>query len=309
MSSPERSRSDYAWIFAKGMGMGAADVVPGVSGGTVAFITGIYDELLGSIKSVDLKALSLLKSFDIKGLWLHINGGFLLCLMAGILSSVLSLAQIVSYLLEHQPILLNAFFIGLILASTGLVMRQVGQWNVLRWVLFVVGVVAVASLGGLRPVNVELQLHFVFLAGSIAICAMILPGISGSFILLLLGMYAPVIGAIKDLDLTTIAVFGAGCAIGLMVFVRLLLWLLKNFHDSLLALLCGVLLGSLWIIWPWKQGGTKVEGKEVLLSPENFLPSVTESQDLALLGAFAAICGFLLVYLIEKSANRLSNRK
>lgn len=260
-------------IFLRGVAMGAADVVPGVSGGTIAFITGIYDQLIDSLKNCDLTALRLLFSSGFGAMWHHINGNFLLSLMLGICISVLSLARGISWALETHPVPLAAFFFGLILASAYLVYRQTPECR-FQWLFFLLGLALALAIAVLRPGEMPVNGLTVFAAGSLAICAMILPGISGSFILLLLGMYEPVIGAIKSLDMATLLLFVAGCATGLMLFVRLLSYLIHHFRGPLLAGLTGVLLGSLAIIWPWKlsaSGG--VASSDHSLDWHNVLPA------------------------------------
>jgi putative membrane protein len=242
-----------AGVFLRGLLMGAADIVPGVSGGTMAFITGIYDTLLDSIRAFDLDFLGKVFRLDIAGAWQHVNGAFLLALVAGIATSIFSLAQMVSWLLEHHPVPLWAFFFGLILASAIVLLREVQQWSA-AVVLSLLAGAAIALFIALSPVvSLDIGLAGVFLAGFVAICAMILPGISGSFILVLLGMYSTVLMAIKSLDLIFILVFALGAGSGLLCFSRLLHWLLHQFRQPTMALLTGFLFGSLAVVWPWKR--------------------------------------------------------
>ncbi len=259
-------------IFLRGLLMGAADIVPGVSGGTVAFITGIYDQLLDSLRAVDLEFLARLYRLDIAGAWQHINGKFLLALLLGIATSIFSLAQLVSWILEHHPVPLWAFFFGLILASALVLLREVDNWSVTN-VLCLLCAAAAAVFIALSPVvSLELGLAGVFFAGFLAVCAMILPGISGSFILVLLGMYSTTLVALKSLDLVFILVFvfGAGC--GLLCFSRVLHWLLLKFHQGTMAVLTGFLFGSLTVVWPWKQVLQWVEGSHGQLKPAQQWP-------------------------------------
>ncbi len=261
-----------AGIFLRGLLMGAADIVPGVSGGTVAFITGIYDTLIDSIRAVDLEFASRLLRRDIAGAWQHINGGFLLALLLGIATSIFSLAQLVSWLLENHPVPLWAFFFGLILASALVLLRQVRRWSVATLLGLVAGV-AVALTIALSPgFNLQGGYAGVFLAAFLAICAMILPGISGSFILVLLGMYGPVLAAIKDLEFDFILVFVLGAGSGLLCFSRLLHWMLHRFHQATMAVLTGFLFGSLAVVWPWKRVLTWVEGSHGQLKPAQQVP-------------------------------------
>ncbi|MFT6892348.1 MAG: putative membrane protein, partial [Halioglobus sp.] len=259
-------------IFLRGLMMGAADIVPGVSGGTVAFITGIYSRLLGSIRAFDLQCLKLVFQRDVKKAWQHVDGSFLTALLLGIATSILTLARLVSWLLEQYPMPLWASFFGLILASALVLLRQVKTWSVLRFLNLAVGV-AIAVFIALSPLAAfDPTVAMIFLSGFLAICAMILPGISGSFILVLLGMYGTVLSALKSFDLLFILVFAIGAAAGLMCFSRVLHWLLSRFHESTMALLTGFLFGSLAVVWPWKQVLVWVEGSHGQLKPGQQVP-------------------------------------
>jgi putative membrane protein len=293
-------------VFLRGLMMGAADIVPGVSGGTVAFITGIYDTLLGSIRAVDLEFLGKLLKGDINGAWQHINGGFLLALLLGIATSIFSLARVISWTLEHHPVPLWASFFGLILASALVLLRQVQNWSAPRALCLLVGVI-LALFIALSPVaTLDVGLAGVFLSGFLAICAMILPGISGSFILVLLGMYGTVLAAVKALDLMFLAVFAVGAASGLMCFSRLLHWLLSRYHQATMALLTGFLFGSLAVVWPWKRVLDWVEGSHGQLKPAQQVP-VSPTEYFALTGqdpqvwycVALMVVGFAAVWLID----------
>jgi putative membrane protein len=293
-------------VFLRGLMMGAADIVPGVSGGTVAFITGIYDTLLGSIRAVDLQFLGKLLKGDINGAWQHINGGFLLALLLGIATSIFSLARVISWTLEHHPVPLWASFFGLILASALVLLRQVQNWSAPRALCLLVGVI-LALFIALSPVaTLDVGLAGVFLSGFLAICAMILPGISGSFILVLLGMYGTVLAAVKALDLMFLAVFAVGAASGLMCFSRLLHWLLSRYHQATMALLTGFLFGSLAVVWPWKRVLDWVEGSHGQLKPAQQVP-VSPTEYFALTGqdpqvwycVALMVVGFAAVWLID----------
>ncbi len=293
-------------IFLRGVLMGAADIVPGVSGGTIAFITGIYDTLIDSIRAVDATFLRKALSLDFSGAWKHVNGGFLLLLLAGIATSIFSLARLISWILEHYPVPLWAFFFGLILASALLLLREVDRWTLAPATCLVTGAAVALGIAFSPAGNVDVGLAGVFLSGFIAICAMILPGISGSFILVLLGMYSTVLSAIKSLDLVFIAVFAVGAASGLMCFSRLLHWLLQRYHQSTMALLTGFLFGSLAIVWPWKQvlswvTGSDGEPKPVQQLP--VLPTAFESltgQDPRLVLCLALMAlGLLAVWVVD----------
>jgi len=240
-------------VFLKGLAMGAADSVPGVSGGTIAFITNIYDELLSSITAVNLRALAILRQQGIGAAWRHLNGPFLLPLLCGILIALVSSANVVVYLLDHHYTYLMCGFAGLILASLWLVGRQFRHWRARDLVLLLLGTVLAISVAMLPQISAPDSLLYIFICGAIAICAMILPGISGAFILLLLGAYAPVLEALVELKLLIVLVFALGCLTGLLSFARLLSWLLRTRRQSTLALLLGILGGSLYSLWPWRQ--------------------------------------------------------
>lgn len=270
-----------ALLFGKGIAMGAADVVPGVSGGTIAFITGIYDELLGSLKKCGPSALLVLSKEGPKALWQHINGTFLLTLFAGVLTSIFSLAQLITWLLKAYPIQIWSFFFGLVLVSAWHMGQQIyREWSMPSIITLLVGTV----LAWLISAGVPLAAHDIglltfFFAGALAICAMILPGISGSFILLLLGFYGPVIEAVKSFNLPVLAIFAAGCVIGLLSFSHLLSWLLEKARVPTMAFLIGLMLGSLSKLWPWKETiTTRVNsaGEIEPLLQTNILPATYE---------------------------------
>ncbi|MFI3319838.1 MAG: DUF368 domain-containing protein [Rikenellaceae bacterium] len=248
-----RTITEYLILTLKGMAMGAADVVPGVSGGTIAFITGIYTELINSIKSVNLATIKLLVTFQFGKLLKAVNAPFLAALFLGVGISVFSLARVITYLLEHHPILVWSFFLGLIIASSYSMSKEVKSWKLSSWISFIVGVAFAYYITVATPAQTPESLPFIFLCGAIAICAMILPGISGSFILLLMGKYHHIMDAIKSLDLTIIAVFGAGAAIGIVLFSNVLSFLLSRYKDITIALLTGIMVGSINKVWPWKE--------------------------------------------------------
>jgi putative membrane protein len=299
-------QSKWIGIYIRGLAMGAADVVPGVSGGTVAFITGIYEELLASIKSVNLTALKLLFKQGPRAAWQHINGNFLLVLALGILTSIFSLAKIISGLLEQQPLLVWSFFFGLILASSVHMARQLKVWNLQAVMAVLLGIIVAWMVAVLKPAELPPVPLLVFLSGAIAICAMILPGISGSFILLLLGMYAHILSAVKQLDLVLLGCFAAGCGVGLLSFANLLSWLFKRFHDLTLSLLTGFLIGSLYLVWPWKHTLSYYQnskGEQMALVRENVLPGgfleLAGADPQTLLCLVLALGGLLAVLLLE----------
>lgn len=277
--------------------MGAADVIPGVSGGTIAFLMGIYQELLDSIKSVNGEAFKLLFKGKIVEFWKHINGNFLASLFVGILVSVFSLARLMKYLLEFHPIPLWSFFFGLILASAIYILKGLDKWSVQNIISLVIGVGIAAFICVASPAQTPDALWFVFLSGAIAICAMILPGISGSFILLLLGKYAFVMTAVTELNIPVLAVFALGCGIGIISFSHFLSWLLKKFYMLTIALLSGFMLGSLLKVWPWKVPGA-AEGFDYPALPAQFEQVTGLDAQLGTSIAFAVL-GLAIVLVIE----------
>jgi putative membrane protein len=244
---------DRIVLYLKGMAMGAADVVPGVSGGTIAFISGIYEELLASIKALGPDTIVVLRKQGIAAAWRQVNGNFLLTLVAGIATSILLLVRPITWALKNEPVLLWSFFFGLIAASVWLCGKLVKRWSGTAFFGLLLGTGGAVAIGIMGAGTGSDSLLFYFLAGAVAICAMILPGISGSFILLLMGAYGPVMDALKTFNIPIIAVFIAGCLAGLMAFSRFLNWMFTRHHDLTVATLTGFLLGSLTIVWPWKE--------------------------------------------------------
>lgn len=290
-----RSFRDYLGLVLRGIAMGAADVVPGVSGGTIALITGIYEELIESIKSINLESLKLLFQFKIKEFLTAINAAFLVSVLCGIAVSVLTLARVVTYLLEHEPIVLWSLFFGLILASVVSVVKRVNSWNIGSLVSFIVGTGVAYYITIATPATTPDSSLFIFLCGAVAICAMILPGISGSFILLLMGKYLYIMEAIKSFDIAIIATFGAGAAIGIVLFSNLLSWLFNRYHDLTIALLAGFMLGSLGKVYPWKEIylDNGVEMTRNILSTEQLIPAL-----------ISMLIGAVFVILMEKISKK-----
>jgi len=296
----------------KGCAMGMADVVPGVSGGTIAFISGIYEELIGSIRSFDLTALKMLARFRFAEFWQHINGRFLLPVLTGIAAAVFTLARLMTYLLAHHPIAIWSFFFGLIVASALLVARQIGHWNAPTAAALIAGIAAAWWITVATPAETPETWWFILLSGAIAICAMILPGISGAFILLLLGKYQFIMQAVGELNIPVIAIFLAGAAAGIIAFSHLLAWLLGRWHDTTVATLMGFMIGSLNKVWPWKEvieTYTDSHGKLQPLVEANILPGRFEElydRPASLLAAIVlCIAGFLTIYGIERIAGRI----
>lgn len=306
-TSTEAERAHHpAAVFVRGMAMGAADIVPGVSGGTIAFITGIYFRLLEAINAVPGAIAGELIRGRLKAFWQACDGTFLACLLAGVVTSILTLASAISYALVEHPILIWSFFFGLIVASVWHVGRQVRRYSLSLCLPLVLGItlawwITTLSGGQLSPSALAF-----FGAGALAICAMILPGISGSFILVIIGMYAPVLAAVKSADIGTLLLFVAGCLLGLLSVARVITWAFHHFHDLVLALLTGFMIGALNKVWPWKQtlswrlnsAGEQVPLNESSISPFTFA-DVTGQDPQVLLAVTIAFGGFLLVLLVE----------
>ena len=292
----------HLWLYLKGIAMGSADVIPGVSGGTIAFITGIYTELLDSIKAVNLQALIVLFKQGPKAAWQAVNGTFLVTLLAGILTAILTLAKVIHYLLDQHAVLLWSFFFGLILAASLHMAKQIKQWQPATVAALLIGALIAGFISIASPSSIEASYLNIFIAGSIAICAMILPGISGSFILLLMGLYAPVLAAVKGLQLDIMAIFALGAVLGLMLFSRLLSWLLHHYQDLMFSLLTGFMLGALLKVWPWKETISyrlNSKGQDVPFEQLNRLPEWANSDQLMPALALAG-AGFVCVLLLEK---------
>lgn len=323
------------FIALKGMAMGMAEVVPGVSGGTIAFITGIYERLINAIKSFGPQAFSALRADGLKGLWETIDGNFLVALLGGMVVGIVVGVFGISHLLEHYPILLWAFFFGLIIASALYIGRQVSNWSIGEIIALIVGAVFAYYITVAVPAQGNEALWFVFISGAIAISALLLPGISGSFILLLMGMYTFIIPTVKDAlttfsgdSLLILVVFAAGCAVGLVTFSRVLSWTFEHYKNPTLALLTGFMIGSLNKIWPWRipqqwlvenEGGDyilqensyelyqtavqKGEGIKLLVennvSPSSFT-GITGDANYMLGALTTAVLGFALVFLLER---------
>ena len=315
----------YLLTFFKGIAMGAADVVPGVSGGTIAFITGIYDQLLDSINSVNKENILLLFKFKIKEFWTAVNGKFLFPLLSGIALSILTLAKLIEHLMTNEPILLWSFFFGLVVASVPLVLKKVTAFKPIYILHFIVGCSLAVFISLTSPTHGPDNLLYTFFCGSLAICAMILPGISGSFILVLLGAYHSILGSLNSLtsaikdgnisehsaDLLKVIVFIFGAIVGLLSFARLLKWLFSRFHNQTIIVLAGFVAGSLVKIWPWKQVLEYTENRhgelipliEKNISPNNFL-DVTQQEPQILYAVLLAILGFAIVWSLESFSKK-----
>ena len=312
----------------KGACMGAADVIPGVSGGTIAFITGIYDQLIGSINSINAEAVKLFFTGKFKEFWKHINGTFLLSLFCGILFSVVALAGLMQYLLEIHPIQTWAFFFGLIVASSLFILRGIEGWNLKAVIFLILGIGLGVTVCTLSPTTTPDALWFIFLSGAIAICAMILPGISGSFILLILGKYKFIMEAITGLttgqavgeNLVILGVFAVGAVCGIIAFSRVLNWLLSRYHKQTLLVLAGFIIGSLVKVWPWSNMEAIMlaqfpQASEVL---NNLSVEILRNEYYRMLGQvdyqigsaiLFAIIGFSIVTGIEVAAKLIKRNK
>ena len=308
--------SRYIVLALKGCAMGMADVVPGVSGGTIAFISGIYEELLDSIRSVDATALRLLLRFRLAEFWRHINGRFLLPVLLGIAVAIFSLARLMTYLLTNHPIAIWSFFFGLIVASALLVARQIGRGDWRTVLAFAVGAAAAWWITVATPAETPDDWWFVMLSGAIAICAMILPGISGAFILLLLGKYQYIMHAVGEFDIPVIAVFVIGAAAGIISFSHLLSWLLKHWHDVTVAVLMGFMVGSLNKVWPWKETVETYLDSHGVAQPlvqNNIAPGtfeqLTGQPSLLVQAILLGIVGFLVIYGIELVARMIVKKQ
>jgi len=295
----------------KGIAMGGADVVPGVSGGTIAFITGIYPRLIAAISAVDAELFKMLFTGKFISLWKKIDGAFLLPLFIGIAISILSLAKAIKFLLETYPVVVWAFFFGLILASALLIAKTIGKWRPGNFVMLILGAVIAYAITSFTPASTPEELWFILLSGMIAISAMVLPGISGSFILVLLGKYEYVLGALTDFNIPVIATFIVGCVIGIVSVAKGIGWLLKHYYFATLALLAGFMIGSLNKVWPWKHVLEYIIDRKGVAKPvieRNVWPTefqALSNQDPFLLEAMTfAVLGFGLVILLERLASR-----
>ncbi len=295
-----RKFKDYTVLVLKGMGMGASDVVPGVSGGTIAFITGIYEELINSIKSINYEAIKLLFALKIMDFWKKINGNFLLAVFSGILISIFTLASLLEYLLINYPVFIWSFFFGLVVASAIYILSDIRNPNLRIVLSFLAGFGLAFWITTVTPAQTSEAYWFILLSGSLAICAMILPGISGSFILLLLGKYQFILNAVTELKIAVLALFTAGAVVGLIAFSNVLAWLLKKFRYETIALLAGFMGGSLNKIWPWKETTETFidrHGVEQPLMQKNIWPELSLHSDLIPAFMIAGF-GFSLIFII-----------
>lgn len=320
----------YLMTAVKGICMGAADVIPGVSGGTIAFMTGIYEELVGSINAINMTAVRLLFKGKFRQFWTQINGNFLISLIGGILISILSLAKLMQYLLNFHPIQTWAFFFGLIVASSFFILKGVKGWKFMDFIQLVFGIVLGVVICTLSPTRTPDGLWFIFISGAIAICAMILPGISGSFILLILGKYEYMMGKIADIvsgkgeimDFVILITFALGAVVGIIAFSKFLHWLLSKYHRPTLLVLAGFIIGSLVKVWPWSNRLDIVCSQfpeaaallEATPTDEALQAGLTETfyarTDPHIAGAIAfALAGLTLVFIIEAASKIIQKKR
>ncbi len=303
----QRRLIDYLIITFKGLAMGAADAVPGVSGGTIAFISGIYEELISTISNINLSLFKTLFKKGIKAFWNEVNGNFILALLSGIVISYVSFMKLAKYLLENHPILIWSFFFGLIVASIYFVGKQVTKWNAAVILALIAGAIIAFYISSLPAMENSNSDWFLFFAGAIAICAMILPGISGSFILIILGAYKTLSDAIHDVDIKKLIIFFSGAIIGLLSFSHALKWLFKNYHNITLALLTGFIFGSLNKVWPWKQTISWHTNSEDIQSPliqKSISPLAFDGNNQIVFAITLMILGFLTIFILEKVGSK-----
>ena len=305
----QRSFLDYLKVTFKGMAMGAADVVPGVSGGTIAFISGIYEELITTISGVNPSLLTIWKEEGFRSMWKKFNGNFILALFTGILISIFTVMRLTNYLLENHPVLIWSFFFGLVVASIWFVGKQIPKWNYKIILALLIGAGVAYYIVSLPPMAANSSYLFLFFAGAIAVCAMILPGISGAFILVLLGAYKSVTEAAHNFDIKTLAIVGVGAIFGLLTFSKLLKWLFQHYSNITLAVLTGFIAGSLNKIWPWKEVlETAIYGdKEVVLKEASVLPGNFDGDPQTLWAILLMVAGFLLILILELVASNHSD--
>lgn len=301
----KRKIKQHIFIMLKGMAMGIAELVPGVSGGTIAFVTGIYEEFISSINNISISTFKTLKNEGFKAFWHTLNGNFLLVLFVGMLISILSFSKLITWLLEFHPIPIWAFFFGLVLASVIFVAKAISRWNMGSILLFSLGAIVAFYITTLPPSANTDSLPFLFFSGALAICAMVLPGISGSFILVLLGSYKTILDAVNDKDFKIVITVGLGVIFGILSFARVLKWLFANYKNATLAVLTGFILGSLNKIWPWKNILETIKiGKKEIIIDENISPLAFEGDPQLTLAIITALIGFSLIFILEKTASK-----
>lgn len=297
-----------------GLAMGAAEVVPGVSGGTIAFVSGIYERLVNALRQFTPYLLVVLKNHGIVRVWQRVDGNFLVVLFAGMGISIVLFAGGVSYMLNHQPVIIWSFFGGLVIASVWVVYRQISRFGLDLLLATATGAIVGAAITMLVPIQLAPTPLFIFVGGVVAVCAWILPGLSGSFILLILGLYAFVIDAVRHFDFITLSILAVGCVVGLVSFAQILSRLFRYFRDETLATLAGFMLGSLIKLWPWKSTLSyqiQADGSRIPLLQEPVLPSVytslTGREPEIAVAVGACVAGFVLVLVIHWLASGSAN--
>ena len=278
--------------------MGIAEIIPGVSGGTIAFITGIYEELINSIKSVNSASIKLLINFKLTSFWKHINGTFLLTLLLGMLTSILALSRVIVFLLNDHPFKIWGFFFGLIIASAIVIFGKVEKMSINVFIASIIGLIISSYIALEAPSATPNTDLFIFLSGAIAISAMILPGISGSFILVFLSKYEFILNSLNNFDIAVISIFISGCVVGLVTFSRVFSYLFKKYNDIVVSVLVGFLLGSLFKVWPfYKVLEYDAYNEPIYTSP--VLPSIGQENELLYFIVFSII-GFMSMWVLEK---------
>jgi putative membrane protein len=303
----QRTFKEYAVISLKGIAMGAADAVPGVSGGTIALISGLYEELIATISGVNLSLLTTLRKEGIVAFWKQLNGNFIVALFAGIFISFVSFMRLAKYLIETQPIMIWSFFFGLIVASVYFVGKQVEKWNIPTIIAFILGSLTAYYISQLPSMADTDSSLFLFFAGALAICAMILPGISGAFILVILGAYKTLSDALHDFDIKKVAIFSFGALVGLLSFSHVLKWLFKNYRNVTLAVLTGFIFGSLNKIWPWKEVLTWRKDSnsiDIPLIERSISPFSYDGNPQLVFAICLMLLGFLTIFILEKVGNK-----
>lgn len=303
----QRRLSDYLIITLKGLAMGAADAVPGVSGGTIAFISGIYEELISTISNINVSLFKTLFQKGIKTFWIQANGNFIMALLSGIVISFISFMKLAKYFLEQHPVLIWSFFFGLIIASIYFVGKQITKWHVITITPLILGASIAFYISTLASMSSNNSSLFLFFAGAVAICAMILPGISGSFILIILGAYKMLSDAIHNFDAKNLIIFICGAIVGLLSFSHMLKWLFKNYHNVTLALLTGFIFGSLNKVWPWKETLTwyiDSKGERSPLLQKSVNPLYYEGDSQLIFAITLMIIGFLTIFILEKIGSK-----
>jgi putative membrane protein len=302
----------YIYLVLKGFAMGAANVIPGVSGGTIALITGVFERLINAIKSFNGKAIKLLFAGKIKGLIKHIDLYFLIAVFSGMVISVVTFARLLEYLFLNYPVFVWAFFFGLILASVYYVGKTIKKWNVSVIVSFIVGTAIAIVISTLNPATENDSFFYLILCGVVAICSMILPGLSGSFILILMGNYELVmIHAVNNMEIGILIPVIIGVIVGLIAFSHVLSWIYKKYKDQTISTLTGFILGSLSILWPWKNEIYRIDetsdyilknGEKIIQSYSRYIPESFNNE--VIIAVVLIVIGFISISLIEKFASK-----